>query len=40
MEKGKIEGLRIAARSMKQLGLSIADIAKATGLPEKEIATL
>ena len=40
MEKGKMEGLHIAARNMKQLGLTIADIAKATGLSEKEIANL
>ena len=40
MEKGKMEGLRIAARNMKQLGLSIADISKATGLLEQDIANL
>lgn len=38
--EGKMEGLRIAARNMKQLGLSFADISKATGLPEQEIANL
>lgn len=39
-EKGKMEGLYFAARNMKQLGLPITDIAKATGLSEKEIANL
>ena len=39
-KEGKMEGLHIAARNMKQLGLSIADIAKATGLSEEEIANL
>ena len=39
-EKGKLEGIHLVARKMKQLGLSIADIAKSTGLSEKEIANL
>ena len=39
-EKGKMEGFHLVARNMKQLGISIADIAKATGLSEKEIANL
>ena len=39
-KEGKMEGLHIAARNMKQLGLSIADIAKATGLLETDIADL
>ena len=39
-EKGKMEGLHLVARNMKQLGLPIADIAKATGLSETEIANL
>ncbi len=39
-EKGKMEGLYFAARNMKQLGLPITDIAKATGLSEKVIANL
>ena len=38
--EGKLEGLHIAARNLKQLGLSIADIAKATGLSEIEIENL
>jgi len=37
---GKMEGLHIAARNMKQLGISVADIAKATGLSETGIANL
>ena len=39
-KEGKMEGLHFAARNMKQLGLPITDIAKATGLSEKEIANL
>jgi len=40
MQKGIKEGLYLVARNMKQMGLPIADIAKATGLSEKEIAEL
>ena len=40
MEKGRAEGLLIAARNMKKLGINLADIAKATGLSEKEITDL
>ena len=39
-KEGMENGLHIAARNMKQMGLTIADIAKATGLSEKEIANL
>ena len=40
MQKGIKEGLYLVARNMKQMGLPIADIAKATGLSEKEITEL
>ena len=40
MEKGMEKGLLFAARNMKQMGMHIADIAKATGIPEKDIAEL
>jgi predicted transposase/invertase (TIGR01784 family) len=40
MQKGIKEGLYLVARNMKQMGLPIADITKATGLSEKEIAEL
>ena len=40
MEEGMEKGLHIAAHNFKQLGLSIADIAKATGLSEREVENL
>ena len=39
-KEGMEKGLHIVARNMKQMGLTIADISKATGLSEKEIANL
>ena len=40
MEKGMQKGIYTVARNMKQMGLSLEDITKATGLSEKEIAEL
>ena len=38
--EGMQKGIYTVARNMKQMGLSIADIAKATGLSEEEITIL
>ena len=35
-KEGMEKGLHIVARNMKQMGLTIADIAKATGLSERK----
>ena len=40
MQKGMQKGIYTVARNMKQMGLSLEDITKATGLSEKEIAEL
>jgi predicted transposase/invertase (TIGR01784 family) len=40
MQKGIQKGIYTVARNMKQMGISIADIAKATGLSEEEINIL
>ena len=40
MQKGMQKGVYTVARNMKQMGLSLEDITKATGLSEKEIAEL
>ena len=40
IEEGKQKGIYTVARNMKQMGLPIADIAKATGLSEEEITIL
>ena len=40
MQKGMEKGIYTVARNMKQMGLSLEDITKATGLSEKEIAEL
>ena len=40
IEEGMQKGIYTVARNMKQMGLSIADIAKATGLSEEEITIL
>lgn len=40
IEKGMQKGLHTIVRNMKQMGLPIADIAKATGLSEEEITIL
>ena len=39
MEKGR-EALLLAAKNLLEMGLSIADIAKATGLSEDQIQTM
>ena len=38
--EGMQDGIYTVARNMKQMGLPIADIAKAAGLSEKEITKL
>ena len=38
--QGRAEGCKDAAKNLLAMGLSVADIAKATGLKEEEIATL
>ena len=40
MEKGMEKGIKSVARNMKQIGLAISDIVKATGLSEEEIEKL
>lgn len=40
IEEGMQKGIYTVARNMKQMGLPIADIAKATGLAEKEISII
>ena len=40
IEEGMQKGIYTVARNMKQMGLSIADIAKATRLSEEEITIL
>ena len=40
LAKGMQKGIYTVARNMKQMGLPIADIAKAAGLSEKEITKL
>lgn len=40
MQDGMQKGIYTVARNMKQMGLSISDIVKATGLSEKEISIL
>ena len=40
LAKGMQKGIYTVARNMKQMGLPIADIAKATGLSEEEITIL
>ena len=40
VQKGMQKGIYTVARNMKQMGLSLEDITKATGLSEKEIAEL
>ena len=40
IEEGMQKGIYTVARNMKQMGLPIADIAKATGLSEEEITIL
>ena len=40
IQKGMQKGIYTVARNMKQMGLSLEDITKATGLSEKEIAEL
>jgi len=40
IKEGMQKGLYLVARNMKQMELPIADIAKATGLSEEEIAEL
>ena len=40
MQDGMQKGIYTVARNMKQMGLPIADIAKAAGLSEKEITKL
>ena len=40
IEEGMQKGIYTVARNMKQMGLTIADIAKATGLSEEEITEL
>lgn len=39
-EEGRAEGLLIAARNLKDMGLGIEDIIKATGLTRKEVENL
>ncbi len=39
-KRGEKRGLLIAARNIKQMGLPIADIMRATGLSEEEIQQL
>lgn len=39
-KRGERRGLLIAARNIKQMGLPIADIMRATGLSEEEIQQL
>ena len=40
IQEGMQKGIYTVARNMKQMGLPIADIAKATGLSEKDISIL
>jgi len=40
IKEGMQKGIYTVARNMKQMGLTIADIAKATGLSEEEITEL
>ena len=40
MQDGMQKGIYTVARNLKQMGLSISDIVKATGLSEKEISIL
>ena len=40
MQDGMQKGIYTVARNIKQMGLSISDIVKATGLSEKEISIL
>ena len=40
IEEGMQKGIYTVARNMKQMGLPIADIAKATGLSKEEIRIL
>ena len=39
-EEGRAEGILLAAKNLKSMGLSVADIQKATGLSEEEIMEL
>ena len=38
--KGRAEGILLAAKNLKSMGLSVADIQKATGLSEEEIMNI
>ena len=40
IEIGRAEGIMLAAKNMKAIGISVADIVKATGLPEDDIMKL
>ena len=40
IQEGMQKGIYTVAHNMKQMGISIADIAKATGLSEEEINIL
>ena len=39
-EEGRAEGILLAAKNLKSMGLSVADIQKATGLSEAEIMNI
>jgi predicted transposase/invertase (TIGR01784 family) len=38
--EGRIEGMAIILERMKKAGMSVAEIAKITGMPEEEIRSL
>ena len=38
--EGRVEGIMLTAKNLKSMGLSIADIIKATGLSENDIMKL